>query len=331
MKTIAKVILVFGLSGCSQDGNFESKTHESIVGAHCPVIDGVENLLSDGGPEVIIVGEMHGMAEPPAFVKALTCHSLSRGHKTALALEMSDSNGILEKYLTSDGGDIATKSLFEGGMWKSEFTDGRSSEAMLELVDYAREVSQTNNLSVIKFKADDLNFNLFLSKNPDTGEDDFDQNGYSAAYEKAMAVNILSGATKTGADKTIVLVGNVHARRSNVTFGELDYPAMAANMPKPRSITLNTVSIGGTSWNCRGGKPSDCKVNKTNESISRDSKIAKTGNYTILLGEGRGVIPYVNDSYYKPEWFDGVIFVGAATASPPANLAGRVPYAKVEK
>lgn len=318
------------LMGCNQSSSTSPRLSGIDQAITCPTINGVEAVLSDDGPEIIILGEPHGMVEPPAFVEALVCQSLAKGHRTALALEISDEKGLFEAYLHSNGDDDAKSYLFEDWMWKGEFTDGRSSEAMLELVDYAREMSQTKNLKVIKFKADDLDAKKFSSKNPDTGADDFDQNGYVTAYEKEMAENILKEAAALNIDKTIVLVGGVHARRSNVSFGELDYPAMAVHMPAPQSLTFNTINTGGTSWNCRGPKPSDCGKSQTVASISSESKIAKSDDFEIILGLGRKTIPHVSESRYKAEWYDGVVYMGAASASPPANILGRKPYDETE-
>lgn len=326
MRVFLSYVLGGILMGCNSSHHTPPKVDNSAQAMTCPIINGVEEVLSAQEPKIIIIGEVHGMVEPPAFVEAMVCHSLAKGFKTALALEISDPNGVFEAYFDSNGDKNAKFKLFEDWLWKGEFTDGRSSEAMLELVDYAREVSQAKNLRIIKFKADNLDVQAFVSKNSDTGADEFDQNGYSAAYEKEMAKNILSEANASGAEKTIVLVGNVHARRSNLTFGELDYPAMAAHMPSPLTWTFNTVNTGGTSWNCSGGKPSDCGISETAASISNESEIAKSNHFEILLGRGRETIPKISQRSYKPEWYDGVIYAGAATASPPANIMGRIPY-----
>ena len=66
-------------------------------------IAGVAPLLVPG--TIVMLGEIHGTVETPAFVGDLACHGLVRGHRVLLGLEYPASEQAdLETYLASDGG-----------------------------------------------------------------------------------------------------------------------------------------------------------------------------------------------------------------------------------
>ncbi len=285
----------------------------------CQTINGIVQLLADDGPKIIVVGESHGMQEPPAFVEALMCHSLSRGLFTALAIEVSDDEGRYKTYLESSGAAPDMAALFDDWMWKGQFTDGRSSEAMLRLIDQARLYQQAGrDLKVITFKADDLNI-----------EDYLDRSAYTQAYENKMAENIIQGSMGRG--KTIALVGNLHARRARRDRGSRIYDYMATHMPPPQTMTFSIVHRGGTSWNCRGPKPKDCGEHKIGSYVEAESLLGKTDEFRMIYNANETAItPFIGRAY-NTKWYDGVIYIGAATASPPANLEGRIPYVEDDK
>ncbi|MDB2437187.1 hypothetical protein N9W89_00605 [Hellea sp.] len=318
MKVFSKGILciTLALTACSQS---HPKSSQALSLKDCPEIQNLEPLFEAETPRVIIVGESHGMQEPPALVEALLCHSLARGFKTNLALEVSDDAGLYMSYLDTEGRDDDKLALFDDWAWKSEFTDGRSSEAMLSLIDKARSyMTAGQDLSFTAFKADDLNQENFD-----------DRNSYTQAYEKKMAENIL--VSSQSAQKTIALVGNLHARRDRRERGTSSYDLMAKHMPAPYTSSFFIVHKGGTAWNCRSGKPEDCKQYKSGAYVGADSDLAKSEILQIMYNEDEAEIaPFIGRQYQK-DWYDGVIYVGDVTASPPANRDGRVPYVEDEK
>ncbi len=256
------------------------------------------------------------MVEPPEFIEALLCHSLSKGIKTALALELNDDQGLLERYLLSDGSKAAKNAFFDDWAWKGEFTDGRSSQAMMELIDRARLYKQGNKaFSVIPFKPGNMPI-----------EDYQNQNARSQAYEKTMAKRIVEGTEKIDADKTIVLVGSLHARKGRFSFKDMDYDLMAIHLPENRTETYLGVHTGGTSWNCRGPEPDDCGQYEVKGHTSLDSKIGRGETYMVVKKDNSDVIGLLGPPNFQTDWYDGIIYFGTATASPPANKDGRIPF-----
>lgn len=316
---------LIGNIGCKPLSDNLEKDPRALNQVDCRPIEGVAELLSETGPEIIVIGELHGMEETPAFIEALMCHSVSQGLKTALALEMMDKAGRLEAYLASDGGQSAKAVYFEDDLWQNDFTFGLSSQAIFKLIERARSLSQSYGLKVITFLPENDAVQGILNGEFQPTDGAFSRNDQSAAQELAMARNILNRSEAAKADKTIVLVGNLHALRSHVKFGELDYPAMAAHMPSPKTLTLNAITQGGLAWNCIGATSADCGPHPTGPQVNPESDLAKSDVFTIMLGHGRERLPNISPRSYKPDNYDGVVYVGTATASPPANEKLREP------
>lgn len=98
---------------------------------------------------LILVGEMHGSAEGAAVVADLVKQWLpprgAGGKRPALivALEYPQSQAAqLEAYFRSDGGAAARKRLLESPFWSRDFQDGRSSLAVLALIDAVRVLAR---------------------------------------------------------------------------------------------------------------------------------------------------------------------------------------------
>ena len=287
----------------------QSKTQISLF--DCPDIAGVDEILSADGTDIIVIGEIHGMTAPPEFVTALTCKSLKAGLSTTLSLELSDDEGRVEDYLSSDGSSQAKESLFKDPLWTTGFTDGRSSEAMLSLIDRARVwKSQDLDFQVSGFASGEFDYSLYTTRNES-----------AAAWEKHLANGVLGAAS--GRDKTIVLVGNIHASRGRLTYGELDYDLMAEHLPTDKSLTFNVVTTRGTSWNCTG-QPTKCAERASGGPLTADDSFAQ-GGLKIVISED------LNDALketlrFDSSRYDGIVFAGQAKASPPANAENRQPF-----
>ena len=310
------LIISFLLLGCAKENTSFSKKAEQMT---CPSIHGVDKLFSNDGPKFIIIGESHGMKEPPAFIEALLCHSLSQGLNTGLALEFGNELGRYETYLKSEGSDADKAIFYDDWSWKGDFTDGRSSEAMMKLIDKVRlQKLSGQKLRVTLFRPEYLK-----------SENYADRNSYSQAFEEESAKNIFDGSQNI--DKTIVLVGNFHARRGRFEFKNISYEHMAQHMPPPNTLTFNVVYRSGTSWSCRGPEPSDCKEYKIGGVVNPNSSLGQSDEFRIIYNADEDEIAPFAGVRYRKNWYDGVVYVGSATASPPANLDARIPYVAPEE
>jgi hypothetical protein len=238
-------------------------------------VRGVETLRD---AELLLVGEMHGTEESPAFVARLLCE---RGAApTVLGLELPASEQpALDAFLASDGGALAIRALVAGAHWQRADQDGRSSLAMLALVETARRARlQGRALDVVAFDVE-----------PPGGAD----------RDQRMAQNLLAARAAHPGAALIVLTGNIHASTVKGTRWDPDLVPMGAHLRSAGAPVrgIDVRHAGGTAWVCMmdgGCGPAE------------------------LEGSGRGATPFVEAITDRPG-FDAIYYVGALTASPPAR------------
>ena len=107
----------------------------------CRPIGGLDKVLEPG--KILLLGEMHGTAESPAFVADLACHAAKAGRPVTVALEINRAESPrVEAYLASKGLPEDRAALVQGSFWSNQPRDGRSSEAMAGLLDSLRKLRQ---------------------------------------------------------------------------------------------------------------------------------------------------------------------------------------------
>lgn len=250
----------------------------------CKPISGVGLVLRAPG---VFVGDMHGTAEAPAFVKSLMCH-LSRSRRPVLlALEYpSDQQHFLQDFLHSRAANPA-RTLLASPFWSRPTQDGRTSRAMLQLLDWIRgRIASGARVRVVAFDR--------LPPGALSGTAGFN------ARDAAMAVFLRQELARLGPGEfPIIFTGNVHARKtSGLPF--VDAPSGAANA-EPLGYRLrdlgylhmNIASDGGSAWVCFG----TCGVHSF-------GKAKPVSAFTVRRS---------SDAAYDLEYF-----VGSLTASPPA-------------
>jgi len=303
------------LLGCTNN------TSPELAQETCPEIEGIENLLSEQSPEIIVIGEVHGSNEPPQFIEALVCQSLKQGYRTALALELSDKEGLYKEYLSSSGDEMALKELFKDHLWTPSRADGRSSEAILNLIESLRlRFSKGEDVAFIPFTGT-LDAAPFFDTESKTL---LDENTFFDANEKAMADAIISGSETSNAEKTIVLVGSTHARNGKITFGDLNYRAMGDFLDPSNTVRLNAVTSTGTAWNCKQNEKQKlvCSESRVGGQDLKISGVEQLGGYQIFLKDDPSASDLTSNLKIA-DYYDGLVYVGAATASFPANMEGR--------
>lgn len=179
----------------------------------------------------VILGEIHGTAEVPALVAAVLAERLAGARPVTLALEIPDSHqAALDAWL--DGGleETAGTALAGHPFWS--FEDGRSSVAMLGLLDQVRRWRQAG--AAIELLAFDV---------PDPAVGGADRERHMAdRIERALAV--------PGAAPMLVLTGNLHARRAIGHRFDPELPLMAWHLRGRRSLTVNVRALAGSAWIC---------------------------------------------------------------------------------
>ena len=179
---------------------------------------------------ILWFGEAHGTEESPRFIGEVVAHAAARG-RVQLGLEIPrDEAAPLDAYLRSDGGPAARAALIEGAFW--QWQDGRSSHAMVALIDRMRGV-------------DAVELVAFDIRSDDAASD-------AGTRDRAMA-DFLEGARDPDAT-LVVLSGNVHSRCRRGVPWDPDFIPAAAHLVERglRITTFDVVSAGGTYWGIVG-------------------------------------------------------------------------------
>lgn len=248
----------------------------------CKTIEGLDPLLRKG--QILLLGEMHGTNEIPAFMADVTCRALRTGAPVTVALEVpTEEEPRVAAYLASPGRAEDRAALLAGPFWRDPFQDGRRSQGMLSLLEDLRRLRQAG--SPLKVKLLDR-----LPQGP--------------GRDRVMAGELESAVKASPGDLFIVVTGNVHSRTVPGTPWDpkLENMGYLIAQHHPGVVALDAAYSGGTVWMCTQMDPASC------------------GAKPVHGTKGAGQAPSVR-MYDKVnlEGFSGEYYVGALTASPPAN------------
>lgn len=255
---------------------------ESPGQAPCEPIVGEEQVLRGGS--ALLLGEVHGTEEAPRAVARLTCRAFRHTNEVTVALEIPRAERArLQAYLAGEGTAAERTALLAGAFWTRAMQDGRSSEAMLRLIEDLRTLHADHpGLSVVAI----------------------DDRDHPEGRDQAMAEG-LAEARREGPDALLMaLTGNVHNR---LTIGDADYRPMGwrlrQRLPDADVLALELTYQAGSAWVCTGSDPDDCGV--------RQLSGTSGGEHGISLFEGA-------QSRYSGAWP-----LGPVSASRPANPESR--------
>jgi len=241
--------------------------------AACGAVANADALLTPGVR--LIVGEMHGNAETERVFGQLVCRAAEKGPvRVGLEIPAGEAAAIA-KFLASGGSAADRSALLRGKFWTDAMQDGRRSAAMLALIDAIRELRR---------QGADVDIDAFDVAQPGPDRD------------RAMADQLLAAFARAPAAAHLVLVGNLHARR---TPARIQKTAMTGSLVE-RGVSLKTLDArygAGSTWACMP----DCGPQ--------------------VIGRGAAVAPAIVLVPSKDGAYDGLLEVGAPTFSPPAAVA----------
>ena len=255
----------------------------------CRPVPGLAEILASH--DVVLVGEMHGTVESPAFVSSAACLALHSGRSVTVALEVPiQEDSRFQRYLASPGSAADRAALLAGAFWQSNYQDGRRSVAMMGLLEVLRRLRSGG--APLRLALIDA-----IQEPPTTGP----------ARDRAMATRLTEAMAAAPKDLVLVLTGNIHTRIGRGTPWDKDYEPMGFVLsriaPGARIAALDVRYTGGTAWFCLGEQPSSCAVHE-------------------VRGGARPAAPRVTQfAHLSPEGYNGLYFVGRLTASPPAASA----------
>jgi hypothetical protein len=259
-----------------------------MAGPPCQAISGLDRyILNSHG---VVVGDMHGTAEAPAFVSAVACNLLRADRAVLLALEYPACEQHFVEDFVQAREDDPRRALLASPFWTRPTQDGRTSRAMLALLDWVRqEIAGGARIRVIAFD--------FCPKQSASGAASFD------ARDEAMAVRLHQElSTLSPGEVPVIFTGNVHARKTkglpflNAPPGSEAAQPLGYRIKDLGFLHMNIAYSGGTAWNCF---ESACGVH----------------------GSTGSPAPAVTSFLIRPSAdpaYDVEYFVGPLTASPPA-------------
>ncbi len=207
-----------------------------VSAARCTLHPEAQALMRPGN--VVIIGELHGTAELPAFVGALVECAVAKVVGVYVGLELPTiERDMVDVYLASQGTEVDRKRLLSAAHWirPAPRQDGRSSAAMIELLETLR-----------RLKADGRSIKVFPFDSPVPPEAERDQ---------VMAATVVKELRDLGGKMGVILTGSLHARTAD---GEHGVPMAKHLFRQHRALTaLNHEVREGEAWQCR---PEGCQA-----------------------------------------------------------------------
>lgn len=227
----------------------------------------------------LVLGEVHGTREVPAFVAGYLCAAARAGRRITLAMELpAVAQDAIDAFLASRGatGDVAR--FTDAALWRRPMQDGRSSAAMLELFGRIRTLRATGmDIRVVAI----------------------DGEGAPKAREALLAANLAAVLDGNAGRQVVALVGGLHAIREKGKRFDPQYESAIYLLSARKPLSLTVGTAGGSAWICRGNTPATC--GEAQWDVNRITP-APAGPFSLTPASAQ---------------FDGLFYVGPTTASPP--------------
>lgn len=257
---------------------FASLPLHAAAAPSCTPLEAIPAAVADA--PFLVFGEVHGTREVPAFVAAYLCAAAKQQRGITLAIELpSTAQDALDAFMASEGTPQDVERLLSSGPWRSPRQDGRTSIDTLRLIQQARTL-----------RAEGADIRIAA----------IDPVAATLQRSTAMAERLRAELRQAKGRQVLTLVGGPHAIRSKGNRFNPNYESAVYLLADQRPLSLTVGTAGGTAWVCRGATPDTCGAIAWD--INRVDP-APAGPFSLVPP--------------SPQ-FDGVFYVGATTASPPA-------------
>jgi hypothetical protein len=256
----------------------------------CPQeVRGLTPLLQPG--RTLLIGEQLGSRETPAVVGDVVCQSAAAGFTVALGLSIPRTEQQrINRYLASPGAPSDQDELLRGLFWRRPYQDGRSSRAIMDLIDRVRSLR---------------NYGLVISVVA------YDTEEAIGSERDARLASLWEQRRKARPEELfVILAGNTHTRTVEGTPWDKDFVPMAKRLVQSeRSLLAFDLSYAqGKRWGC---------------DLNRNAKLVCTvvgATPTERVAAAPGQTPYVK-MFEQPtdEGYHGLLYVGALSPSLPAT------------
>ncbi|HZF08455.1 MAG TPA: hypothetical protein VFE33_06650 [Thermoanaerobaculia bacterium] len=200
---------------------------------NCSSVEGLAPLLAAG--HGLLLGEMHGTVESPAFLADAVCLALQAGRSVTVALEIPlQEKARFEAFLGSAGSAADRTALLAGAFWQDPYQDGRQSAAMLALLESLRQLRHSGNAGAALPV-------VLLDSTPQ-----------APARDRFMAERLSAAVAQRPQDLFLALTGNYHNRLAPGAPWDAHYEPMGLLLSRLRPdlplTALDVATTGGTAW-----------------------------------------------------------------------------------
>lgn len=246
-------------------------------------------LLKPG--RTLLIGEQLGSREAPAVVGDVVCQASAAGFTVVLGLSIPRTEQErINRYLASPGAPSDQDELLRGAFWRRPFQDGRSSRAIMDLIDRVRSLR---------------NYGLFISLVAyDTEE------AIGSARDARLAVLWEERRKSHPEELFVILAGNTHTRTVEGTAWDKNFVPMAKRLVASEKslLALDLSYAQGKRWGC---------------DLNRNAKLVCTvvgATPSERVAAAPGQTPYVK-MFNAPteEGYHGMLYVGELSPSLPAT------------
>jgi hypothetical protein len=274
------------------EGWAETAEAAKALQAECGTpVNGARSLFAAG--HTLLLADPLGTRELPAAAVRMVCEASTQNVPVALALSLPTSEQpLLDTYLASAGTAADAQELLRNSsFWRRVSQDGRSSRAMLWLVEQVRRLRASGrDVSLVAFDADKESGN---------------------AREEKMADRLMAYRGKNPGAWLLVLAGAVHVRTTGEGLASGAHPfgaRLARSQPFVKALDVGFSR--GTQFSCRYNVWEEVECNLFAISPTLEARQAST------MAPGVRLFPQG-----LQEGFHGRLYIGALSASLPAVRA----------
>ena len=287
MRAFSVGLLIVGLPALGACTAHRPPAPEAL---ECRPISGPVEALLQGGA-VVLLGEIHGTAESPAFLIDLLCHALRAGRSVSVGLEIPiEETDRVDTFLASAGAEPDRARFLQSPFWDDAYQDGRRSRAMLGVFDTLRRWRAAGH--VVRVGLLDA---MDLAARP-------------AERDRTMGQRLAALHTQDPEGVVVALLGNVHSRVERGSPWSKEYEAAGFHLSRAlRDVRLTALDLsrvaGGSAWFCTSADPASCGERPLRGGADAGTAAGRSISLHSELLNGH----------------HGVYTVGALTASPPAR------------
>ncbi|MBK8067578.1 MAG: hypothetical protein IPK27_08075 [Rhodanobacteraceae bacterium] len=188
---------------------------------------------------VLLVGELHGSWEVPGIVAGLATNLLADERPLLVGLEIWRSEqAALDRYLASAGTGEDRERLLAGPFWATR--DGRSSEAVVALIERLRALALKAPLAVVAFDIE--------AESDITG----------AERDRSMGELLLARLESMPDARLLVLAGNFHTRIQSGAPWDPAHDFMGHFLREQDPYAVEIMGVKGSTWMCPD--PEHCRA-----------------------------------------------------------------------